>query len=238
MASPIQVLSLDVGGTLLRPYPGVGEIYAEVLSDFGIKADPETLERGFRSAFKAVRGRGGLTDKAFWREVVGRVFSDLVRATDFPAVFEACFETFAEGRRWQRVEGVFEVMSAAQKCGLRVIAFSNNDSRLHQVMAETGLSEFCEHIFVSAELGWEKPAEPAFAAVARAMDLPREVFLHCGDDCDADAFGAAAAGWRGIWLSGEQGNPSELILPPPGQWSTLPGLPKLSDLLLSVDFTG
>ena len=41
------IVSLDVGGTLIQPWPSVGHVYAEVGERFGLKREPDELTSGF-----------------------------------------------------------------------------------------------------------------------------------------------------------------------------------------------
>ena len=45
-------LTVDAAGTLIRPQPSVGAIYAEVLESHGGQAEPSYLEARFANAFR------------------------------------------------------------------------------------------------------------------------------------------------------------------------------------------
>src|SRR5437016_5296071 len=50
----IQAVTLDVGGTLIRPWPSVGHIYSEVAAHHGHPIiPPETLNLRFAAAWRA-----------------------------------------------------------------------------------------------------------------------------------------------------------------------------------------
>ncbi|MBI4395290.1 MAG: haloacid dehalogenase, partial [Candidatus Omnitrophica bacterium] len=76
----IKAIFFDAGGTLFRPYPSVGEIYAEAASRYGGTYDAERLEAGFNSAWKK---RGGLSslgtetneekERRWWHSLVREV---------------------------------------------------------------------------------------------------------------------------------------------------------------------
>lgn len=229
----IDIVSFDVGGTLLVPHPSVGAVYAEVLSGFGIESDPELLESAFRRAFRSNRREGRLTDKDFWRRIVYDVFSPFLSTQDLPEAFERAFATFAEGRRWKLVNGVTEAMAWVRQIGAVPILFSNNDERLLQTAGETGLSQWVDHIFYSEALGFEKPATEAFEAVQKGLGLSDPgAILHIGDDREADAEGSARAGWRGVWINPDMNatDDSNLCYPKGGAWKSVPSLAALTKL--------
>ncbi len=50
----IRAVTFDVGGTLIEPWPSVGEVYAEVAAQFGLTGvAPEALNRQFARAWNA-----------------------------------------------------------------------------------------------------------------------------------------------------------------------------------------
>ena len=49
----VEAITLDVGGTLIEPWPSVGHIYAKVAARHGVQAEPEELTRRFVQAWQA-----------------------------------------------------------------------------------------------------------------------------------------------------------------------------------------
>jgi putative hydrolase of the HAD superfamily len=76
------------------------------------------------------------------------------------------------------------------------VVLSNADSRLRKVFEGLNLLEFFEEIFLSTELGFEKPDTRAFRAVERFLKLQGDEILHVGDAVFQDGFGAKEAGWQ------------------------------------------
>ncbi|MFP6855195.1 MAG: HAD-IA family hydrolase, partial [Opitutales bacterium] len=62
-----------------------------------------------------------------------------------------------------------------------------------------------ERIFISWELGCEKPDGAIFQQVEEALNLPSSALLHVGDDRQRDWEGARNAGWRAILVNAEDG---------------------------------
>jgi HAD superfamily hydrolase (TIGR01509 family) len=58
-------------------------------------------------------------------------------------------------------------------------------------------------VVTSAEIGVQKPDPRAFAALAKALDLPPAAIWYVGDDPAIDIAGALAAGMQAIWLDAE-----------------------------------
>jgi len=107
------------------------------------------------------------------------------------------------------VEGALRAVAARHDVALATNA-TDSDSRLvRRALARVGLDQYFGHIFVSSELGAEKPSAAFFAAVLAGLDrLPEETVM-VGDNYDKDVRGARAAGLWSIWF-----NPAALPAPP------------------------
>ena len=88
---------------------------------------------------------------------------------------------------------VSEVLAALHgRFDLAVI--SNFDGRLRMILEHLGVSKFFSHVFLSSELGADKPdSEIYFRALRLSGTLPNET-LHVGDDPERDWEGASQAG--------------------------------------------
>lgn len=206
--SRVRVVTFDAGGTLLKPTPGVGEIYAEVLDKYKVVIPPPILNQRFRSVFKdmvAARPRAVVNEaieRGFWREVVRRSVTPECPDKLVDEVFGELWKEFALGRRWAVLPGVAETLAAlAAKKHLQLAVLSNWDSRLHRVLEEVGLRPYFAHIFISSEMGAEKPDLRVFRAVEKALNISPESCLHIGDHFAHDYAAAQAAGWQALLLS-------------------------------------
>jgi FMN phosphatase YigB (HAD superfamily) len=56
MLKKYKAVFFDVGGTLLRVHPSVGEVYAELARDFGFSGSPDALDEQFRLQWKKTGG--------------------------------------------------------------------------------------------------------------------------------------------------------------------------------------
>ena len=184
----IRAVFFDVGGTLIHPWPSVGEVYARVGRQFGVNASAETMEAAFRSAWKESK-RGTLTtsDKEWWRALVQQAVPDAKAG-----YFEALYEEFAQPDAWR----IFpDVMPALQKCRERkqhVGVISNWDARLRPLLERLGLR--FDSITVSCEVGAEKPAAAIFQSALVKAGVTAGETLHVGDSESEDVEGARAVG--------------------------------------------
>ena len=211
-----ELVTFDAGNTLIVPHPSVGEIYAEVAAQHGLTLDPAETDVRFRTAFKEAthtpKDRQGVEDdKNLWRIVV-RASLPANLPPDFPfePFFDVLYRTFAAGQRWRLLPGARALPEAIAKTGRRVAVLSNADARFRQVFADLGLGEIFAEMFISGEIGVEKPDVRIFRAVEAATGVSPERILHVGDSLIHDVEGAEAAGWRAAYVTRERHLPDLL----------------------------
>ena len=205
MALPA-LITFDVGGTLLSPFPSVGQAYAEELAELGYASDAKHLQRRFETALTKAYGkppteRDVRDDRGFWRAIVQETIRGEVPPAAFDEAFEQLYEAFASARRWRILDGAREVLTEVRARGIRMAILSNSDPRTRTVLAEHDLAHFFEAIFLSSEIGFEKPDHRLFDHVKATVDLPPAAILHVGDSPRHDFEAAERAGWRAFLVS-------------------------------------
>lgn len=197
----MRALFFDVGGTLLRPWPSVGAIYASLANRHGMTATAENLQRAFRESWAALK-RPGLTvsRKDWWRELVFRTLGQ-----ENQACFEELFEIFARADAWQVFPDVEDTLREARSRGLRVGIISNWDERLRPLLDEIGLALYFDSMTISCEIGVEKPDPRIFQAALHAAGVPVKQTVHVGDSDTVDVRGAEAVGMTAVLLNRGKG---------------------------------
>ena len=201
-ATVIKAIFFDAAGTLIHLPRSVGYHYALAGQRVGLLLEAAALDRAFRESWKKMPARPAIEgpreddDKGWWRELVNRVIDEVAPATselDRDAFFEVAYSHFAEAGVWELYPEVIEVLEQLRpRFDLAVV--SNFDGRLRMIMEQLGVTQFFSHIFLSSELGADKP-DPLIHS--RALHLSRfapNETLHVGDDPVRDWQGAEAAG--------------------------------------------
>jgi putative hydrolase of the HAD superfamily len=198
----IRAILFDAAGTLFYLTKTVGNHYAYVGREIGLELDAQKLESAFHAAWKqmprrpAIDGPRKNDDKGWWRELVGHVFDQVapsVHELDRDNFFEVAYEHFAEPGVWKlypEVPGVLEEL--APRFQLAVI--SNFDGRLLLILQHLWISKFFSQVFISSEVGADKPDPEIFRRALKIMHLNADEVLHVGDDPEGDWKAAAAAG--------------------------------------------
>lgn len=91
------------------------------------------------------------------------------------------------------------------------IVSNGNGRQQRRKLSRLGILDRFAVVVVSEDCGWAKPDPRIFA---RACELGRAYpphVVHVGDRYDVDAFGAAAAGLRAVWLDRRCSEPAEPV---------------------------
>src|ERR1700675_3644635 len=163
--TPIKAIFFDAAGTLFHLPRGVGYHYALVGEEIGLKLDSRQLDRAFNNAWNAMPRRESVdgpredNDKDWWRGLVDLVLDETLPSLnelDRNNFFEIAYEHFAEAGVWElypEVPGVLEELWPR----FQLAVISNFDGRLRFILQHLGISKFFSHIFISSEIGADKP---------------------------------------------------------------------------------
>ena len=198
----IRAIFFDAVGTLFHLNGTVGHHYALVGNGVGLTLDPRQLDAAFYSAWRRMPRRAAIAgprendDKGWWRELVDLVLAQVAPSLsefDRDNFFEIAYEHFAEPGVWElypEVPGVLEQLQPT----FQLAVISNFDGRLRLILQHLGISKFFTHIFISSEIGADKPDPKIFRRALKLIDLKANEVLHVGDDPERDWQAASAAG--------------------------------------------
>ena len=199
---PLKAIFFDAAGTLFHLPRGVGYHYALVAEEIGLKLDSRDLDRAFNRAWNAMPRREPIDgpreddDKDWWRQLVDLVLNDVapsLNELDRDNFFEIAYEHFAEAGVWELYPEVLEVLEKLSP-RFQLAVVSNFDGRLRMILEQLGTSKFFKHVFLSSELGADKPAPEIFRRALNLIQLNPNDVLHVGDDPERDWKAATAAG--------------------------------------------
>ena len=157
----IRAVTFDVGGTLIRPWPSVGHVYAEVASQNGLQSSPELLNRRFAKAWKGFKGFNHT--KADWGRMVDLTFQDLAQSPPSLTFFDQLYSRFSSAEVWHIFPDVHHALELLRSRGLKLAVISNWDERLRPLLDSLELDRYFEEIVISCEVGMPKPCRDFFA---------------------------------------------------------------------------
>lgn len=201
----IRLLTVDAAGTLVRPWPSVGAVYGRTAREHGIEVSDEEVDREFYKTFgrlQTCKQTNEGEESEFWRQVVTQTFRPFAGNKNLDPLFEELWNLFAKGECWKLAEKAESTLNTLRERGYELAVLSNNDARLRSVLADLKIDQAFDHLFISSEMGCEKPELEIFRKVEQTMDRKPNEILHLGDSHSRDFLGARKAGWSAL-LYGE-----------------------------------
>jgi putative hydrolase of the HAD superfamily len=205
----IKTIFFDAAGTLMRPARPVGESYALVAKGYGMEIPAAEAAARFRACFSSAPPLAfpnaesadiQKLERAWWKELVRRVFEPYGRFVRFDDYFTELFAYFGEADSWSLYPETVETLAALKKRGLVLAVISNFDSRLFDILSGLGVASQFESIVISSRAGYAKPAPEIFHRALAIHRTRAEEAIHIGDSPDKDAAGATSAGLVGVLL--------------------------------------
>ncbi len=215
----VKAIFFDAVGTLFYLSNTVGDHYALVAKEVGLTLAAQQLDRAFFTAWKRMPPRATIDgprendDKRWWRELVNLVLDQAARSLselDRDNFFEVAYEHFAEAGVWKLYPEVFGVLEKLEPC-FQLAVISNFDGRLRFILEHLGVSKFFAHVFVSSEIGADKPDPEIFRRALKIAQLEPNQALHVGDDAERDWKAATAAGLSVFKLDREKHSLRDLL---------------------------
>ena len=216
---PLKAIFFDAAGTLFHLSGTVGQHYALVGGEVGLTLDVHQLDGAFYSAWKKMPRRAAILgprendDKGWWRELVNLVLDQVAPSLselDRDNFFEIAYEHFAASGVWElypEVPGVLEQLRPR----FQLAVISNFDGRLRFILQHLGISKFFAHIFISSEIGADKPDPEIYRRALKLIDLKPNEVLHVGDDPERDWSAASEAGLSIFELDRPKNSLRELV---------------------------
>jgi putative hydrolase of the HAD superfamily len=214
-----KAIFFDAVGTLFYLTKSVGHHYALVGNKVGLKLNANDLDRAFAAAWTQMPPRPPIDgareddDKGWWGQLVDLVLDKAappVNELDRDNFFEVAYEHFAEAGVWEVYPEVVDVLEKLRP-RFQLAVISNFDGRLRFILEQLGISKFFRHVFISSEIGADKPDPEIFRRALRFVQLEPNQVLHVGDDPERDWKAATAAGLAIFQLDRQKNSLRDLL---------------------------
>ena len=209
----IEFLFLDLDDTILDFKKAERIAIAKTFRAFGIDPTEEVLElyHHINIAHWQMLERGELTRD----EVVVQRFVALFRELGVSADAAACADLYSDNLAIGHyfLPGAEEAVISLHK-KYRLFLASNGTASVQQGrMTSADLYRFFEIVFVSEELGYNKPEKGFFdSCFARISNFDPEKAIMVGDSLTSDILGGINAGIRTVWVNpGHKPHPAHIV---------------------------
>ena len=223
----IRNVLLDADDTLFDFHLSEREALSAALSAYGVPPTPALLAR--YSAINAecwkLLEQKRITRDALMLLRYERLFAEFGLALSPAAVSERYVTEL--GRQCHLIAGAEELLRDLSAHYRLYIASNGNRQVQRERLRRAGIGRYLSDVFISQELGADKP-DPAYfnACFARIPDFRREQTVIVGDSLTSDIAGGRNAGIRTVWY-----NPAGAPLPEPAPDASFRRLCELPALL-------
>jgi putative hydrolase of the HAD superfamily len=207
-----KVIFLDAVGTLFGVRGHVGQVYASIAQEFGVRVDPSLLNRSFIHSFRSAPAMAfpGIDpldipkrEYEWWQAVTLYTFKQadvLDQFTDFSGFFAKLYKHFATPQPWFIYPDVLPALKQWRSQGISVAIISNFDSRLYPLLDALNLTLFFSSVTISTEVGAAKPDPKIFYTALQKHNCTPEAAWYVGDSKTEDYWGAKGAGLRSFLI--------------------------------------
>ena len=198
----IEFLFLDLDDTILDFHKAERIALSRTIRDFGVEPTEEvlTLYHGINKWHWEQLELGTLTRDEVLVNRFGVLFGKLGREVDAQACARAYEQNLSIGHYF--LPGAEEAVDALSKKYRLFLASNGTASVQKGRMTSANLYRFFETVFVSQEIGYNKPSVDYFnACFATIADFDKEKAIMVGDSLSSDIKGGINAGIRTVWVN-------------------------------------
>jgi putative hydrolase of the HAD superfamily len=199
----ILAVTVDALGTLVRMEPPGPHLRKQLARVTGIEVTEEQAVRAFGDEIAYylehhLEGRDPESLSELRDRCAGVLRDSLALAhVELAAVREALLASL----HFHAFEDALPALEELRGRGLRLVAASNWDSSLPQVLERAGLASLLDGVVSSAMVGVTKPAPELFRAALDIAGVAPQRALHVGDSLENDVAGAQGLGMRAVLVA-------------------------------------
>ncbi|ACZ40904.1 HAD-IA family hydrolase [Sphaerobacter thermophilus] len=232
------LVTFDVGRTLLTFRPDLARAYAEVLAEIGLEVDEARLEAALSAEWDAAARRRAASVPPDHR--VSAAAGDERRRTfvtnvlrnagvpdaDLERSVAAVRDAYDTPRMYHVYDDAMPTIRGLWDRGLKLGVIANARPTISRVLLALGFGEYIGFWVISEVVGVEKPHPAIFErALALGGSEPSRA-LHVGDDYERDFLGARAAGMEAVLLDRDGSGPER-----DAEGRPVPSIRRLDELL-------
>ena len=193
----------DADNTLLNFDAAESKALAETLVNYGIEPDAETVQtyRTINEELWRQLEKGQIRREKLLNERFSRFLKAIDAAGDGAEMNRYYLEQLSTHPDLMNAEVLDVLRELSEVATLAVVSNGVHKVQIRR-LAESGVSNFMEDVFISEKLGCEKPGARIFDTALRALGVEnREHVLMVGDSLTSDIQGGANAGLDTCWFN-------------------------------------
>lgn len=203
----IKAVFFDVGETLLYRNPSLTTIAYRFLKKQGIRKSKKQIDILLKKSAEEMQPivkKAKLSDSEKWELFVKRFFKK-VKFDNLDRI-NKIKEKFKKGTSFRKFKDVDKIFTFLKKNRIKIGVISNAPKELRDILKRTGLLSRIDFLFISEEIGFEKPDKKIFEYAVKSADVNKKECIFIGDNYIADIQGAKNAGIFSLWLDRNSSN--------------------------------
>ena len=204
----------DADNTLLNFDAAENKALAETLVNYGIEPDAETVQtyRTINEELWRQLEKGQIRREKLFGERFSRFLKAINAAGDGVEMNRCYLEQLSTHPDLMSPE-VLDVLRELSEVATLAIVSNGAQKVQTRRLAESGVMNFMEDVFISEKMGCEKPNARIFDAALRALGVEnREHVLMVGDSLSSDVQGGVNAGLDTCWYNPNHAeNPGKVV---------------------------
>ncbi|WP_255637607.1 HAD family hydrolase [Virgibacillus sp. AGTR] len=181
----------DLGYTLV--YLNREELYQQLLKNHGITLPLEDIALAYHLADKYfMREHPGLLGKK--RELFMHDYHHILHSYLGIAPMEETQPITNKKPEWRVFPETLSILKQLKNTGYQVGLISNWNNTAREVLQQTGIIHYLDHVVISSEVGIEKPDERIFQHACQQAGVSPEESLYVGDNYYDDVIGSHKVG--------------------------------------------
>ena len=222
----IRAVTIDALGTLVHMLPPGPRLRQQLRERAGVDVSEEQATAGFAAEIRYYLEHhlegGDPQSLDTLRDHCASVLRDALglEQVELPVVREAMLASL----HFEAFPDAAPALDELRSRGLRVVAASNWDSSLPEVLERTGLAPLLDGVVSSAAAGAAKPDPRLFEAALELAGVSPGEALHVGDRPDKDVEGAHALGMSAVLIARDGPRPPAAGVPVIATLAELPPL--------------
>jgi FMN phosphatase YigB (HAD superfamily) len=195
----------DFADTIAEFQPNIPSVIQRVIfCETGLEIDKKLIQRHYHLSnesfcFSSLRNTNNIEKKYFYIKKNNKILQSIgIQSNDLgQKIFNEIVKS--EGH-WILKTDLFQTLVEMKTMGNNVSIASNFDVKLRKMLAELGILHLFNKVYISAEIGAEKPDEKFFNIILNENSDPKINNFFIGDNYQIDYIPARRLGFSAILL--------------------------------------
>jgi len=184
----IKVISLDIGGTLIKGEPSKYNLKS--LTNL-IDLPKDKVRTIYKDVFQKMNGDF---------DTLTSLFCERLKIEKTDELINFFKHLFLDNNGGIILDKDKETIKKLKEAGYKIILFSNSSSLFNHSNDLDGIKNYVDEVFYSYEIGYTKSDSESYRYIEEKLDVEPKEILHIGDTLKSDYLEPIKNGWNAIYF--------------------------------------